>query len=157
MSSLFSLISPTSNATRNLLTQLYAATVAVISTISLSSKIRLNRANISSFTFTPIVIASVYANCCRFRSQHCLLEVNRGVVRDVERGRSRRACCSRGMSYDSNDSPNQEVVAAKSANRHRFRSQYCLLGITCGVVRHVERANRFKKSVLLPRHILRRK
>jgi hypothetical protein len=55
-------LSPTSNATKNLLTQLYAAIVAVISTISLSLKKPFSRVNTASGTLTSSVMASVYAS-----------------------------------------------------------------------------------------------
>lgn len=52
--------SPTSNATKNRLTQLYAAAVAVISTTSRSLKNPLSSWNTSSGTLTVFVMASVY-------------------------------------------------------------------------------------------------
>lgn len=54
--------SPTSSATRKRLTQLYAATVAVISTTSLSLKCFFSFWKTSSETCTSSVMASVYAN-----------------------------------------------------------------------------------------------
>ncbi|KAF7168393.1 hypothetical protein CNMCM5623_001476 [Aspergillus felis] len=55
----FPLFSPTSNATNTRLTQLYAATPVVNSTISLSfSPTALNRSNVSSSTLTRSVISS---------------------------------------------------------------------------------------------------
>lgn len=56
-------LSPTSNATRNLDTQLYAAIVAVISTISFSLNCAcFNLSNTASGTRTSRVMASVYAS-----------------------------------------------------------------------------------------------
>lgn len=59
----FSFCSPTSNATKNRLTRLYPATVAVISTISLSlNPAAFNAPNVPSSTCTSRVIASAYRN-----------------------------------------------------------------------------------------------